>query len=119
MIIAVDFDGTIVENKFPKIGRELPLNPLNPKTLSTQTMRDLQTVGHQIIIWTCRYLDMDLYAMMKWFEKRGFEPNAVNSNLCEGFDPWPKVYANVYFDDRSFPPFDGWDMVRKVYLDKK
>ena len=25
MIIAIDFDGTIVEHKYPEIGREIPL----------------------------------------------------------------------------------------------
>ncbi|HQH41580.1 MAG TPA: hypothetical protein PK825_07550, partial [Bacteroidales bacterium] len=46
MKIAVDFDGTIVENKFPGIGRE--------KIFAFRTLRELQRQGHQIILWTFR-----------------------------------------------------------------
>ncbi len=46
MIIAVDFDGTIVEHKYPKIGREKPF--------AIDTLRRLAGEGHKIILWTSR-----------------------------------------------------------------
>ena len=41
MIIAVDFDGTIVEHKYPKIGSEIPF--------ATDTLKMLIKDGHQLI----------------------------------------------------------------------
>ena len=46
MIIAVDFDGTIVEHKYPKIGSELPF--------ATDTLKMLIKDGHQLILWSVR-----------------------------------------------------------------
>jgi len=43
MIIAVDFDGTIVEHKYPKIGSEIPF--------ATDTLKMLIKDGHQLILW--------------------------------------------------------------------
>lgn len=107
MIIAVDFDGTICEHKFPEIGDEY--------RGAIQTLKDLQFAGHQIIIWTCRTQDEYLLPMSRWFTERGFEPDAVNINLTKGFAPHPKIYADVYFDDRSFPSFPGWAEVRSMF----
>ena len=43
MIIAVDFDGTIVEHAYPKIGKERPF--------ATATLRQLQKDGHLLVLW--------------------------------------------------------------------
>lgn len=43
MIIAVDFDGTIVEHEYPKIGKE--------KIFATETLRQLINDGHRLILW--------------------------------------------------------------------
>lgn len=43
MIIAVDFDGTIVEHKYPEIGRELPF--------AIETLKKLQQERHRLILW--------------------------------------------------------------------
>ena len=45
MIIAVDFDGTIVEHKYPEIGRELPF--------AIETLKKLQQERHRLILWSC------------------------------------------------------------------
>ena len=45
MIIAVDFDGTIVEHKYPAIGKEIPF--------AFETLRKLQTEHHKLILWSC------------------------------------------------------------------
>lgn len=43
MIIAVDFDGMIVEHKYPKIGKEKPFD--------IKTLKLIQERGHQLILW--------------------------------------------------------------------
>ncbi len=46
MLIAVDFDGTVVEHRFPEIGKELPF--------ATDTLRRLIDDGHRLVLWTVR-----------------------------------------------------------------
>lgn len=46
MIIAVDFDGTIVEHKYPAIGREIPF--------ATETLKMLMKQNHKLIMWSVR-----------------------------------------------------------------
>lgn len=46
MIIAVDFDGTIVEHKYPKIGKEIPF--------AVETLKRLQADNHTLILWSVR-----------------------------------------------------------------
>ncbi len=99
MIFAIDFDGTVVDNAFPAIGEE--------RTAAIRVLKGLQHAGHRIIVWTCREGE-HITEMLAWFAERGFTPNAVNHNI----EPLPfaqhKIYADVYVDDRSFPPFTRW-----------
>lgn len=46
MIIAIDFDGTIVENRYPEIGHERPF--------AIETLKLLQQDHHRLVLWTCR-----------------------------------------------------------------
>lgn len=46
MIIAIDFDGTIVENNYPDIGA--------PRLPVINAIKALQSQGHEFILWTCR-----------------------------------------------------------------
>lgn len=46
MTIAVDFDGTIVEHRYPKIGEEIPF--------ATETLKILAQERHKLILWTVR-----------------------------------------------------------------
>ena len=46
MTIAVDFDGTIVRHRYPKIGEEIPF--------ATDTLRMLISERHRLILWTVR-----------------------------------------------------------------
>ena len=96
LVIAVDFDGTIVEHRFPHIGNEIEG--------AIESLKELQK-KHKIIIWTCR-CEPYLGQMTKWLEERGFTPDAVNSNVVHvpGFAV-PKILANVYIDDRNFGAF--------------
>lgn len=62
MIIAVDFDGTIVEHRYPAIGKELPF--------ATSTLRQLMEDGHRLILWTVREGDL-LQEAVDFCEQRG------------------------------------------------
>lgn len=95
-ILAVDFDGTLVENKFPEIGE---VNPI-----IWEAVQAYKAVGWKIILWSCRTEDM-LQDAVQFCKEKGLTFDAVNSNLPEvqsyyGGDT-RKVFANMYIDDRS------------------
>lgn len=89
MIIAVDFDGTIVENRYPEIGEEIPF--------ATETIRMLISERNRIILWTVRegkYLE-DAVA---WCRERGIEFYAINKDY-----PEEKMENNKHFPEKSKP----------------
>jgi len=105
MKIAVDFDGTIVEHKYPAIGEEL--------LFAIETLKELQRQQHQIILWTFRAGE-DLDDAIVYCRKRGLEFYAVNKNYPEEvFDDTisRKIIADVYIDDRNLGGFPGWNIV--------
>ena len=71
MIIAVDFDGTIVEHNYPKIGKEIPF--------AIATLKKLQAEHHLLILWTVREGDL-LQEAVDYCRRRGLEFYAVNAN---------------------------------------
>ena len=104
MIIAVDFDGTIVEHAFPDIGEK--------KVGAIETLKKWQSKGHKIILWTCRanpsFLNIRkrrklLSEAVEFCKKEGLVFDAVNKNVGGlGFKPpKPKIYADWYIDDRA------------------
>lgn len=98
-IIAVDFDGTLCENRYPDIGEAID-----------GTVHDLlvaRTAGAKLILWTCRTGE-HLRNALHWCAALGLEFDAVNENLPEtiawfGSDT-RKVYATEYWDDRAVVP---------------
>ena len=72
MIIAVDFDGTVVEHKYPAIGKERPF--------ATYTLRKLIEEQHQLIMWTVRR-GKELEEAVQWCRERGVEFYAINKNF--------------------------------------
>ena len=62
MIIAVDFDGTIVEHAYPKIGKERPF--------ATATLRQLLKDGHLLVLWSVREGKL-LEEAAEWCKERG------------------------------------------------
>lgn len=100
--IAVDFDGTIVENRYPKIGSPLPF--------AFETLKALQSKGCILILWTCREGAL-LQEAVDYCKKNGVEFYAVNQNYPEEANvelTSRKVDAQIYIDDKSLPPFAGW-----------
>ena len=111
-IIAIDFDGTIVDHEFPNIG---PLKPL-----AKEVINYLHEQGHHIIVWTCRNMtepenqDWDqapVPAVMAFLKANGVHFDSVNENHPSmGF--WlqsRKIYADIYIDDRNMGGFPGWE----------
>ena len=98
-IIAVDFDGTLCENKWPEIGA------VNEELI--EYIRDRQKNGDKLILWTCRVDDM-LQKAVEWCRKQGLIFDAVNENLPEIIDNFGsdtrKIFANEYIDDRNIWP---------------
>ena len=96
MIYAIDFDGTIVENKFPAIGA------LNPE--AEQFIRGLKANGDKWILYTMREGKL-LDEAVEYLKSKDLEPDAANDNLpelCEAFKNNPrKIFANVYIDDHN------------------
>ncbi len=103
MIIAIDFDGTIVEDQYPDIGKE--------KRFAFMTLREFQKQGHRLILWTCRK-GKELDEAVELCRKNGIEFYAVNKNYPEEiFDDTQtsrKIYADIYIDDRNIGGFDNW-----------
>ena len=105
MKIAVDFDGTIVEHKYPAIGKEL--------LFAFETLRELQKQKHRLILWTYRS-GKELDEAVDFCKEKGIEFYAVNSNYPEEiFDDSisRKIDADVYIDDRNLGGFPGWSAV--------
>jgi len=104
LIIAIDFDGTIVEHKFPEIGKLKPF----AKEIINKLVED----GNYIIIWTCRYVKQDLVNMFYFLVNNGIKFHNININ-CPNIDfkPIPKIYADIYIDDRSLFYKDDWNLI--------
>ena len=130
MIIAIDFDGTVVTHEYPKIGSDVGAVPV---------LKELVAKGHQLILFTMRD-GVTLQKAVEWFEARGIPLWGVNENHSQR--EWtnsPKVYANLYIDDAGLGiplsyfvdlgdravggiheqrPFVNWVRVREMLVDR-
>lgn len=106
MLIAVDFDGTIVEHKYPKIGREIPF--------ATDTLKRLIRDGHRLILWTIRSGEL-LQEAIDWCKERGVEFYSVNKDYSDAGDDnssgSPKVKCDIYVDDRNLGGLPDWGVI--------
>ncbi|WP_394331465.1 BT0820 family HAD-type phosphatase [Williamwhitmania taraxaci] len=102
MRIAVDFDGTIVENAYPSIGKE--------QLFAFETLKMLQRRGFILILWTYR-AGRQLEEAVEYCRKNGVEFYAVNRNYPEEiYDETisRKIDAEIYIDDKNIGGFPGW-----------
>ena len=102
MIIAIDFDGTIVEQRYPKVGKEIPF--------ACATLSMLQEDGHQLILWTYR-AGRELEDAVEFCRSKGVEFYAVNKNYPEEvFDKSisRKIKADLYIDDMNYGGLPDW-----------
>lgn len=113
MILAIDFDGTIVEHKFPKIGREIPF--------AIDSLLRLQEEGFRLILWTSRYGEL-LDEAVDYCQKRGLEFYAVNKNFPEERDNHEvgrKIVADCYIDDRNLGGLPDWGEIYRQLTGKE
>lgn len=110
--IAVDFDGTIVEDKYPGIGK--------PLLFAFETLKMLQTDGHRLILWTYR-TGKALDEAVEFCKKHGIEFYAVNKNFAEEIfnENTPrKLNADIFIDDRNVGGFIGWGKIYQVITNR-
>ena len=109
MIIAVDFDGTIVEHEYPKIGKPIPF--------AIDVLKKLQyEEHHMLILWTVREGQL-LDEAVEYCKERGLEFYAVNKNFPEETQPINisrKVVADIYIDDRNIGGLPDWGLIYRM-----
>lgn len=108
LIIAIDFDGTIVEDAYPGIGK--------PMLFAFETIKKLQEEGHRLILWTYRS-GKKLEEAVAFCHDNGIEFYAVNKNYPEEeFDGKisRKIHADLFIDDRNVGGFLGWTEIYQL-----
>ncbi|MCO4821044.1 MAG: hydrolase [Flavobacteriaceae bacterium] len=113
LTIAVDFDGTIVEDGYPKIGK--------PRIFAFETLKKLQEEGHRLILWTyrngakldeavafCKKNDIEFYAVNKSFPEEQFDHSKSR-----------KIHADLFIDDRNIGGVLGWGEVYQMLTNAK
>lgn len=110
MTIAVDFDGTIVEERYPDIGDERPF--------ATETLRMLIKDKHKLILWTVREGEL-LDEAVNWCRERGVEFYAVNKDYPEEKVEWNdhfsrKIKADIWIDDRNIGGLPDWGQIYQM-----
>ncbi len=115
MTIAIDFDGTIVEHKYPAIGEEKPF--------ATDTLRMLIKDRHKLILWTVREGEL-LEEAVDWCRERGVEFYAINRDYPEEklennnhFSR--KVKADIFIDDCNIGGLPDWGQIYQMVTEKK
>ena len=99
MKIAIDFDGTIVQHRYPEIGKEIPF--------ATLTLKKLIDDGHILVLNSVRegeYL-------------------AANKNYPEETPESPdysrKIKADFYIDDRNIGGLPDWGTMYEMISEGK
>lgn len=113
LIIAVDFDGTIVEDAYPAVGK--------PKLFAFDTLKKLQNEGHRLILWTYRS-GKKLDEAVKFCESNGISFYAVNASYQDeefDYETSRKIHADIFIDDRNVGGFIGWGNVHQLLLNQE
>lgn len=114
--IAIDFDGTIVENEYPRIGKEM--------LFAFETMKALQEKRHRLILWTfregkrlqdavdyCQSRGITFYAVNKSYPEEVYQPNNEQTPR--------KLNVDLFIDDRNLGGFPGWVRIYDMLIKKK
>lgn len=109
MTIAVDFDGTIVEHRYPGIGPELPF--------AIETLKRLHDEHHRLILWTVREGRL-LEDAIRFCRDRGLTFYAVNANYPEENRQHKtftrKLQADLFIDDRNLGGLPDWGVIYRM-----
>ncbi len=113
LIIAVDFDGTIVEDAYPNIGK--------PMLFAFETLKMLQNKGHRLILWTYRH-GSKLDDAINFCKDHGVTFYAVNKSYPEeefNNASSRKIHADLFIDDRNIGGFPGWGEIYQMVTNTK
>lgn len=117
MIILVDFDGTVVSEAYPSVGKDIGAAPI---------LRKLVAAGHKIILWTMREHNSKigdvLAPALDWFERNQIPLYDVNINRSQWH--WAgksrKIFGHLIIDDHCAGiPLVHEEGVEKPYVDWK
>ena len=110
MLIAVDFDGTIVTHKYPEIGEEIPF--------AIDTLKMLRQDGHRLILWSvregrllkeavdyCRQRGLEFYAVNRYYPEETTESNPHFSR---------KLKVDLFIDDRNLGGLPDWGTIYQM-----
>lgn len=109
-VLAIDFDGTIVDNKYPSIGK--------PKLFAFETLKKLQKKGFVLILWTYRDGEK-LEEAVQFCKNHGVEFYAVNRSYPEeeySKEISRKINADIFIDDRNVGGFMGWGEIYRELI---
>lgn len=116
MTIAVDFDGTIVEHRYPEIGEELPF--------ATETLKMLIKDRHKLILWSVREGKL-LDDAVNWCREHGVEFYAVNRDYPEENGKESnnffsrKLKVDMFIDDRNIGGLPDWGTIYRMISEHK
>lgn len=105
MVIAIDFDGTIVEDEYPEIGE--------PKLFVFESLQQMIEHRHQLILWTTRE-GRRLQEAVEFCRKNGVEFYAVNKSYPdERFEDMEsrKIICDLFVSNKNFGGMPGWGEV--------
>ena len=99
MYICIDFDGTIVDHRFPEIGPPVPG--------AVEWMKEFQEARAKLILFTMRSDGGRNPSALSWaveyLNENGITLYGVNKNPTQvHWTSSPKAYGNIYIDDAAF-----------------
>lgn len=93
-LVAIDFDGTIAEHRFPEIGPAVPG--------AFFWIKKFQEAGANIALWTMRGRRNGLYDAIEFCRQNGVVFDLVNEqNPLASWAEGPKLYCQSYIDDNA------------------
>ena len=99
MYICIDFDGTVVDHRYPYLGDPVPR--------AVDWLRRWAELGAKLILFTMRSDGNDgqdlLQDAVQYFEKNDIPLFGINHNPDQAsWTSSPKAYAQLYIDDAAF-----------------
>lgn len=121
IIIAIDFDGTVVTHEYPKVGKDIGAVPILKKLVEN---------GHQLMLWTMRGTrpttdGVDTLAdAVAWFKSNGIPLWGINENPDQKASGWSnsnKQHADLFIDDAALgaPLKIDTNFSRRPFMDWK
>ena len=108
MILAIDFDATIVDSRYPNI--------IGLRKDAKKYINRMYDDGHYIIIWTCR-TGGDLRMATQFLDDNGVKYHIANDNNPVETARWNnnsrKVFADLYIDDKQIGGLPSWKTIYK------